>query len=222
MQQTIDEAALVRFRAAAAQLGITLSAPQLRQMHDYIALLERWNAVHNLTALRDKDELLASLVFDSLTLAAALVRHSEGRQLRVLDVGSGSGFPAAVIAVVRPTWAVHAIDSVSKKTAFIQQAAVESRIANLHSLSGRVEKLPAALQFDAVVSKAFGSLRALVVSTDRLLEPGGIWVAQKGKYPASELAELPTEVEAFHVEPVTVPELDEERCLVWLRRSESR
>jgi 16S rRNA (guanine527-N7)-methyltransferase len=221
MQQTIDVPVLARLRAAAAQVGITLDGAHAQHLLDYLGLLERWNAVHNLSALEGTADLLVHLVFDSLTVAAALVRHAEGRDLRVLDVGSGSGFPAAVIAVVQPTWGVTAIDSVAKKAAFVQQAAADSRITNLRAVRGRVEKLQATAPFDAIVSKAFGSLRKLLASTDQVLKPDGVWVAQKGRYPADEIAELPSGI-VFHVEPVTVPDLYEERCLVWLRRSGGR
>ena len=221
MQQVIDASALARVRAAATRLHVPLAAVQAQQLLDYLGLLERWNAVHNLSALRGKEGLLVRLVFDSLTVAAALVRYAEGRDIRVLDVGSGSGFPAAAIAVVRPAWDVTAVDSVFKKAAFVQQAAAETGIANLRALGTRVENLSRPRAFDAVVSKAFGSLSALVVSTERLLVSGGVWIAQKGKHPAGEIAELPHGVEVFHVEPVTVPDLDEDRCLVWLRRRTS-
>jgi 16S rRNA (guanine527-N7)-methyltransferase len=221
MQQVIDASELTRVRAAAAQLHLSLTAVQAQQLLDYLGLLQRWNAVHNLSGLQSKEKLLVRLVLDSLTVAAALARYAEGRHIRVLDVGSGSGFPAAAIAVARPSWDVAAVDSVSKKAAFIQQAAAESGIANLRAVGARVEGLSSTRPFDVIVSKAFGSLRALVVSTERVLLPGGVWVAQKGKYPAGEIAELPSSVEVFHVEPVTVPGLDEDRCLVWLRRRAS-
>ena len=221
MQKAIDVSELARIRGVATSLHLPLAAVQAQQLLDYLGLLQRWNAVHNLSALQSKEKLLVRLVFDSLTVATALARYAEGRDIRVLDVGSGSGFPAAAIAVARPSWDVAAVDSVSKKAAFIQQAAAESGIANLRAVGARVESLSSTRPFDVIVSKAFGSLRALVAGTERVLVPGGVWVAQKGKYPAGEIAELPSSVEVFHVEPVTVPDLEEDRCLVWLRRRAS-
>lgn len=222
MERTVDAPARDRIRAVAAQLGVTLAAAQAEQMLRYLSLLERWSAVHNLSALQNREEILIRLVFDSLSLSAALFRHAGGRELSVLDVGTGSGFPAAAIAIAQPGWAVSAVDSVAKKVAFVQQAAADCDIANLRAIEARVENLPPGDGFDAIVSKAFGSLANLVVRTERLQKAGGVWVAQKGKHPASEIAELPPRFQVFHVEPVTVPHLIEERCLVWLRRSEAR
>jgi len=222
MQQTDDASTGDRIRAVAAQLGVGLSAAQARQLLDYLNLLERWNAVHNLSALQTREQMLVRLLFDSLSLTGALIRHAAGRPLSVLDVGTGSGFPAAAIAAAQPDWDVRAIDSVAKKAAFVQQAAAECGIANLHATDGRVERLPRRDGFDAIVSKAFSTLTNLIVSTQHLQKPGTIWVAQKGRHPFREIAEVPPGFEVFHVEPVTVPNLAEERHLVWLRRSEVR
>src|SRR5207244_547264 len=133
------------------------------------------------------ERLLVRLVFDSVALTAALIRHAGSRDLRVLDVGSGSGFPAAAIAVARPRWAVTAIDSVSKKAAFVRQAAAQCGVANLRVIAGRVEALVPTWEFDVIVSKALGSLAEFAVATAGALAAGGVWVAQKGKHPSGEM-----------------------------------
>jgi 16S rRNA (guanine527-N7)-methyltransferase len=213
---------LLRLRSAAAAVCVPLEEQQTLQLINYLGLLERWNAVHNLSALHETDDLLVRHVFDSLPLASVLMRYASERdlqRLRVLDAGSGSGFPAVVLAVAQPRWAVTAVDSVAKKVAFVRQAASECGIANLRAVRSRVEELSPAHAFDVIVSKALGTLDDLVMMSLPALAEGGVWVAQKGKIPRAEIERLGAGFQVFHVEPVKVPELAEERCLVWIRRT---
>ena len=135
---------------------------------------------------------------------------------RVLDVGSGGGLPGVVWAIALPDLELHCVDTVGKKAAFVRQVAAELRLPNLKAEHARVESLkgPAA---DVVTSRAFASLADFVRLTAHLLAPGGVWMAMKGKRPDDEIAALPATAAMFHVEPLTVPGLDAERCLVWLR-----
>jgi 16S rRNA (guanine527-N7)-methyltransferase len=207
-----------RLRAGARQLELPLEDSQVRQLLAYVAHLDRWNRVHSLSAWKNPSDFLVHHVFDSMTLVNPLGRFARGRPLHVLDAGSGPGFPAVVLATMRADWSVVAVDAVGKKVAFVRQAATEAGIPNLVGLHGRLEDLVQATPFDIVVSRAFGSLNSLAVQTCHLLAPGGVWVAQKGRVPKEEMAQLREEFQAFHVEPVTVPELDVERHLVWMRR----
>jgi len=205
-----------RLLTAAHALALTLPAAAPVQLQQYLAALARWNEVHNLTSIDGESASLVGHVFDSLALVAPMARHARGQPLKVLDVGTGAGFPGTVLAIAQPHWTVTAIDSVGKKVAFIRQAAVEAGISNLRPHHARVEDFRAD-PFDVIVSRAFSSLKTFTEKTRHLKARDGVWLAQKGKRPEDEMAELPQQVEVFHVEPVKVPELQAERCLVWMR-----
>lgn len=157
-------------------------------------------------------------VADCLAVVAPLRRQlGQARPgLRLLDVGSGGGLPGVVLAIADPTWDVSCVDTVGKKAAFIRQVAGELKLPNLHALQARVETL-AEPPFDIVTSRAFASLADFVRLTRPLLGPQGVWMAMKGRWPDEEIAALPSDIEVFHVEPLVVPGLAAERCLVWMR-----
>jgi len=202
----------------AARIPLALATRESDLMIKYLALLQRWNATYNLTAVRAPAQMLTLHLVDCLAIVPALRRHAGNRPQRVLDVGSGGGLPGVVLAALNPAWDVTCVDSVGKKAAFIQQAAVELRLANLHSQHSRVEQLRGD-PFNLVTSRAFASLPDFVNLTRAHLSPGGAWVAMKAKHPDVELAALPANVDVFHVEQLDVPELGAERCLVWMRPS---
>jgi 16S rRNA (guanine527-N7)-methyltransferase len=210
-----------RLRAGLVELGLALTDGQQRQLLDYLALLVQWNRVYNLTALHDPAQMLTHHILDSLAVIAPLRRYlhtaAQGRAqpVRLLDVGSGGGLPGVVIAICQPEVAVTCVDAVAKKAAFIQQAAGVLHLTNLAGRHTRVESL--AGPFDLIASRAFASLADFAVLSRGALAEGGIWLAMKGKRPDAEIAALPSPVEVFHVEPLTVPGLDVHRCLVWLR-----
>jgi 16S rRNA (guanine527-N7)-methyltransferase len=205
--------------AGLGALGLTLSDAQIEQLMDYLALLQKWNKVYNLTAVRDPAEMLTHHLLDSLAAINPLRRQTGGEAIRLLDVGSGGGLPGVVMAIACPEVDVSCVDTVAKKAAFIQQASATLKLANLHGLHARVESLSAeeGAGFDVVCSRAFASLPDFTVWSRAALKPGGVWMALKGKHPADELAALPADVTVFHVEQLQVPGLDAERCIVWMR-----
>ena len=207
-----------RLDAAAGSLGLAMEPAQAVQLLAYLACLQRWNTVHSLSAWKSASDLLLHHVFDSLTLVAPLSRFFGGKSLRVLDAGSGPGFPAAVLAAMRREWSVTAVDAVAKKVAFIRQAAAESGLDNLTAVHARLEDLEPPKLFDVVVSRAFASLDRLAAVTGHVLKAGGVWVAQKGRVPDDEVAQLREGLRVFHVEPVTVPGLNAQRHLIWMDR----
>ena len=211
---------LEALRRDAAALGLNLPEMALERLVRYLALLRKWNAAYNLTAVRDAAQMRVQHLADCLAVIAplrrALCKNSENHAPRILDVGSGGGLPGVVLAIVEPAWDVSCVDAVGKKAAFIRQAAGELALPNLHALHARVEALPG-LPFDVITSRAFASLPDFTRLTRPLLAPGGMWLAMKGRRPADELAALPADMDVFHVEPLTVPGLDAERCLVWMR-----
>ena len=206
------EAAL---RAGLRALGLTLTDAQVGQLLDYLGLIGKWTKVYNLTAVRDPQEMLTHHLLDSLAVVGPLRRQTGGHAVKLLDVGSGAGLPGVVMAICCPEVDVHCVDTVAKKAAFIQQVAATLRLPNLRGVHARVESL--AGPYDVVSARAFASLPELVNWSARALGEGGVWLAMKGKHPADELAALPASVQVFHVEPLQVPGLAAERCIVWLR-----
>ena len=196
-------------------LNLNLSAEQQQRLLDYMALIQKWNKVYNLTALRDPAEMLSHHLLDSLTAIAPLTRHTRGQPARVLDVGSGGGLPGVVLAICMPELDVSCVDTVAKKAAFVQQVAVSLKLPNLRGLHARVESLTEPYQ--VICSRAFASLPDFVTWSRSALAEGGVWMAMKGKHPQDEIDVLPKDVKVFHVEPLTVPGLDVERCMVWMQ-----
>lgn len=207
-----------RLETLAARIPLELTSRDADALMLYLSLLQRWNATYNLTAVRDPALMLTQHLIDCLAIVPTLRRHAGSTPLRVLDVGSGGGLPGVVLAALNPGWDVTCVDSVGKKAAFIQQAAVELRLENLHSQHSRVERLEIS-PFNLITSRAFASLLDFVNLTRTHLTRGGVWVAMKGKHPEGELSALPAGVDVFHVEHLKVPELGAERCLVWMRPS---
>ncbi len=202
-------------RAGAQALGLVLSDEQFQRLLDYTALIQKWNKVYNLTALRDPSDMLTHHLLDSLTAIAPLSRHTRGQATRVLDVGSGGGLPGVVLAICMPELNVSCVDTVAKKAAFVQQVAVSLKLPNLRGIHARVESLTDPYQ--VICSRAFASLPDFVTWSRPALAEGGVWMAMKGKHPQGEIDALPADVKVFHVEPLTVPGLDVERCMVWMR-----
>jgi 16S rRNA (guanine527-N7)-methyltransferase len=205
----------VGLRSGAQALGLSLSADQTQRLLDYVALIQKWNKVYNLTALRDPADMLTHHLLDSLTAIAPLRRHTQGRPMKVLDVGSGGGLPGVVLAICMPELNVRCVDTVAKKAAFVQQVAVSLKLPNLRGLHARVETLTDPYQ--VICARAFASLPDFVTWSRSALAEGGVWMAMKGKHPHDEIDALPADVKVFHVEPLTVPGLDVERCMVWMR-----
>jgi 16S rRNA (guanine527-N7)-methyltransferase len=215
----------------AAQLDVALSDMQADLLARYLGMVQKWNKVYNLTAVRDPAEMLTHHLLDSLAVVAPLLRQrgaaGEGGAdgsggatvpFRMLDVGAGAGLPGVVVAICLPQARVTCVDTVAKKAAFQQQVALELKLPNLRGLHARVESI--AEGHEVVASRAFASLADFTRWSAGALAPGGAWMAMKGKHPADEIAALPSEVRVFHVEPLAVPGLDAERCIVWLRRAD--
>ena len=205
-------------RQGITALGLDLSDNQVRQLLGYLALLQKWNRVYNLTAVRDPQQMLVQHLLDSLTMISPLrrelVRRKKEGDIRLLDVGSGGGLPGVVIAICCPDITVTCVDAVAKKTAFVRQVAASLALRNLVAAHARVETLDGA--FDIVCSRAFASLVDFVQWSSALVGKGGCWLAMKGQHPEDEMAALPATVHVFHVEQLAVPGLDAQRCIVWM------
>ena len=207
-------------------LGVALEDAQVSALLDYLALIQKWTKVYNLTAVRDPAEMLTHHVLDSLAVLTPLRQQlqalqQEGRlvadaPLSLLDVGSGAGLPGVVIAICCPQVQVHCVDTVAKKAAFIQQVAVSLKLANLRGIHARVESLTQ--QYTVVSSRAFASLLDFTNWSAQALSAQGLWMGMKGKLPEQEMAALSAGVQVFHVEHLQVPGLQAERCIVWMRK----
>ena len=208
-------------RHGVGALGLVLADAQIGALLDYMALIQKWTRVYNLTAVRNPEEMLTHHVLDSLAVVEPLRRqlHSMGldESIRVLDVGAGAGLPGVVLAICCPTMVVHCVDTVAKKAAFIQQAAVGLKLPLLRGIHARVESLTD--PYAVVTARAFASLTDFTQWSQGALAEQGVWMAMKGKNPEAEVAQLPADIEVFHVEPLVVPGLDAERCIVWMRKA---
>ena len=206
-------------RAGLQALGLALSDQQVGRLLDYMALIQKWNKVYNLTSVRDPAEMLTHHLLDSLAAVPPLQRHlaslGEGVARKLLDVGSGGGLPGVVFAICCPELSVSCVDTVAKKAAFVQQVAAELRLGNLRGVHARVENLSG--PFDVVSCRAFASLPDFVNWSQAALGEGSVWLAMKAKHPVDELAALPATVQEFHVEQLVVPGLEAERCIIWMK-----
>jgi len=196
--------------AGIAALGLTLPDGAEAKLLAYLALLDKWNRVYNLTAVRDAARMVSHHLLDSL----AAVPHFQGET--VLDVGSGGGLPGIPLAIARPDLRVTLIDSIAKKTAFLLQAKAELGLANLNVVTGRVEDFHPETGFDVITSRAFSDLKEFVTLTRHLLRPGGRWLAMKGLYPNEEITQLPAGVTVSADHALVVPGLEASRHLIVL------
>ena len=203
-------------QAGLRALGLQAEDAVAVRLLQHLDLLHKWNRAYNLSAVRDPEQMLPQHLLDCLAALPPLDRQMGLGPLRVLDVGSGAGLPAVVWALMRPQWTVVCVDAVAKKVSFVRQVIAELRLKNLQAQHARVEDLRQGA-FDVIACRAFSSLQDFTALTRAHLAPGGCWVALKGKRPEDEIAALPTQVQVFHVEPLQVPGLDAQRCLVWMR-----
>lgn len=221
-------------RDGLAALGLSIADPQVDALIDYLALLAKWNAVYNLTAIRDPQAMLVQHLLDSLAIVAPLeARAPHGRPAPypcVVDVGSGGGLPGIVLAIVWPQASIHLVEPVGKKAAFLRQCAMELGLGGVRVHARRVEELtpwdlasPAGHEVapapDLILCRAFASLADFTRGIEALAGPSTIVAAMKGVHPEHELAELPASWQLAESLGLAVPKLDAERHLLVLRRS---
>jgi len=193
-----------------AQQGLELSAESQKKLLDYLALLQKWNKVYNLTAIRDAKQMVSHHLLDSL---AVLPHLWPGRWL---DVGCGAGLPGLVLAIARPDWSFTLLDSNSKKTSFVQQATIELGLNNVKVSCARVEEYFVNEKFEGIISRAFAETADFIKLTRHLLAKNGRWAAMKGT-PEQELQRLPGDIVVERIIPLSVSGLDAARCLVLLK-----
>jgi len=215
MKYTFDHDAL----AAVLDQGIkdmtlAVTPEQQTKLMGYLALMNKWNGVYNLTSLRDPHQMVTHHLLDSL---AAVPAFADARN--VLDVGAGGGLPGIVLAIVRPDMKVSMIDTVHKKTAFLNQVKAELKLTNVSVHTMKVQDLVVEDKFDVITSRAFADLSDFVNWSGHLLAVGGKFIALKGVAPSEERERLPQDWRVVDLQPLWVPRLQAERHLVFIERT---
>lgn len=194
------------------ELGLPIPSDKQASMLAYLRLVEKWNRVYNLTAVRGIRKLLIRHLLDSLTV----LPHLCGR--RILDIGTGAGLPGIPLALAAPDLELVLLDSNAKRIRFLRQVVAELALDNVTLVQDRVEEYRSGEKFDTLVSRAYTSLAAMIESSGHLLSDDGCIIAMKGLWPGDETTTIP---EGFHIDRVIdthVPELNEQRHLVLCRR----
>ncbi len=202
-----------RLEEGAVELGLALGRGDRSKLLQYLALLKKWNQIHNLTAIRDVGRMVSGHLLDCLSVVPYLTGT------RMLDAGSGAGFPGIPVAVARPDIQVALLDSNQKKAAFLRQAVADLQLKNATVVCERVEAWQAGERFDFIISRAFAEIAEFIALTKHLLAPRGVFAAMKGVYPFEEIARLPPEFRVRQAHAVSVPGLEGERHLVLIERA---
>jgi len=192
------------------RMDLKLSDQVIDQLMTYLNLVEKWNRVYNLTAIRERDEMIKLHLLDSLSI----LNHVHVKN--ILDVGSGAGFPGIVLAITKPELKVTVMDSVNKKTIFMQQVKSELALTNLDVVNSRVEDYQPTTLFEAVISRAFSNLKNMMSLTQHTLQKEGVWLAMKSKDVREELEAF--EKNQYTLIPLAVPFINAERYLVILKK----
>lgn len=202
----------VDLQAGLHQLHCSLDEGQINQLEQFVEMLLRWNKVYNLTAIRDESRVVPLHILDSLSVAPFIQGSN------CLDVGSGGGLPGIPLAITQVERQFTLLDTVGKKTRFIQQAAIQLGLKNVQVVNARVENWSPETKFDAIISRAFASVHDFVNLTARHLKDDGSIYAMKGRYPAEELAGLPKGFRVVSEHELSIPQLDVERFLIEIKQ----
>lgn len=214
MSQAVDTQQLAGILSdGLRKMNCSLSTHQQKQLVDYVLLMDKWNKAYNLTSVRSPDQMMVKHILDSL----AVIPHVSGK--RLIDVGTGPGLPGIPLAIALPEVNFVLLDSLGKRVRFMKQVAFELGLKNVQPVHARVEEHKPAQSYDAVLSRAFASLKDMLHWCEHLVDSQGAFLALKGQYPQDELGEVS---DHFHVEAVTeltVPGLVGERHIVTIRKA---
>lgn len=198
----------------AAEMGVAVSVEQADLFVRYLNLISKWNRIHNLTAVRNLQDMLSHHLLDSLSVMPYI------QAKKILDVGTGAGLPGIPLAIMRPDLSMSLSDSNKKKSSFQQQAVIELGLRNVTVIAGRVEDIDATQKFDGIISRAFSEIALFTNLTQHLLADDGCWYAMKGVYPSQELVNLPEYVQIVAVHELTVPLLSAQRHLLVMKKND--
>ena len=204
-----------KLEAGLQEMGLQVTAEQRQKLLDYVALIYKWNQVHNLTAVREPMDMVTLHILDSLSV----LPHIDCK--RLLDVGAGAGLPSIPLAICLPELQVTAIDAVQKKVSFMRQAKAQLGLTNFNVIHGRIEEqeVPSkdmSEKFDVITSRAFSEIGLFVKLTKHLLADGGKWLAMKGVIPQQEFDK--SGIQPVEVKVLKVAGLDAERHLIVLKQ----
>lgn len=202
-----------QLQTLAAQMNVSLTPEQAQRLLHYLALLQKWNRVYNLSAIRDPETMLVKHILDSLAVVPSVAKWHPNS---LIDVGTGAGLPGIPLAIVFPNLKIALLDSNVKKTRFLVQAKAELGLGNVEVCHQRVEDHQC--QYDIVISRAFTALDNFVRLTDTLLTEKGVWLAMKSQNLNEELTALPEVYRVQHTQALQIPQLDAQRCVVTLTR----
>ncbi|HIG65612.1 MAG TPA: 16S rRNA (guanine(527)-N(7))-methyltransferase RsmG [Methyloprofundus sp.] len=190
-------------------LRLDVSPAQIDLLLAFVSLIQKWNKAYNLTAIRDRDEMLRLHILDSL----AILPYVTGQ--KIIDVGTGAGLPGIPLAILMPEVQFTLLDSNSKKTRFVQQVVLELKLNNVEVVHSRVEKLGRAGEYDAVLSRAFASVDGIMNLTEHLLQAEGVLIAMKGQSPEAELKNIQR---SYTVNSIVLPGVETERCVLRINK----
>ena len=191
------------------EMNFSATADQRHQLVEFLHLLRKWNRVYSLTSIDNTSDMVGLHLLDSL----AILPHLKGKG--ILDVGTGAGLPGLPLAILSPEKEFMLLDSNAKKIRFVRQASIELGLSNVNVAHVRIERFQSAVGFDSILARAFASLTEILGITLRLLNPGGVILAQKGKLPQAEIDDL--EQVDVNIIPLHVPRIRAERHLIELK-----
>jgi 16S rRNA (guanine527-N7)-methyltransferase len=200
-----------RIAEGARTMGLELEESAPARLARYLELIDKWNRVHNLTAVRDTTQMVVLHALDSLSILPHVADCE-----RILDVGTGPGLPGIPLAIAMPRSRITLLDSSHKKCAFLEQARIDLALENVEVVCERIEQWTPARPYDAVVSRAFSDLSDFVAQAKHAVAPSGRMIAMKGVYPFDEISRVPATHKVAQVLELHVPELDAKRHLVFV------
>ena len=198
-------------------LGQDLPPESIDKLTRLLAELTRWNKRINLTAIRDPGAMVSGHILDSLAVRPMLSGH------RVLDIGTGAGFPGLPLAIAEPGIEFRLLDSNGRKISFVRHVIGELGLSNAVAIRLRAEDYAPAERFDTVIARALASIPRLLELAGHLIREDGVLLALKGKHPAEELEPM-EELSGWKyvVTDLTVPGLESHaRHVVCLRRADA-
>jgi len=197
-----------QLEASLAEINLSATAEQKKQLIDFVGMLNKWNKAYNLTSVRDPEAMLVRHIMDSLVVS----KHLQGE--RFIDVGTGPGLPGIPLAIMNPNKTFVLLDSLGKRIRFQKQVAFELGIRNISSVESRVEAYQAEQQFDGVLSRAFASIQDMLSWCHHLPAENGLFYALKGQLNDEELQQMPSGFVIKEIIELKVPKLDEQRHLL--------
>lgn len=197
-------------------LSLDLTNDQKQQLVEFVLLIDKWNKAYNLTSIRCPKQMMVKHILDSL----AIVPHLTGDN--IIDVGTGPGLPGMPLAIAFPDKTFTLLDSLGKRVRFMTQCVHTLKLTNVTPVNSRVENHVGEKPYDIVLSRAFASLKDMLHWCEHLVDSDGQFLALKGQFPQSEIDEVSDHFQVVNTENITVPNLDGERHLVWLRKTQQR